>query len=72
MLQKDIIPPQVGFSQAMENLSPHVRKCLQDARGGIVIPTEPSEWKGAAGKPRRILVNNFDAAVSLDFSENKN
>lgn len=30
----------------------------------IKIPSEPLEFKAVGSKPRRILLNNFDAAVS--------
>ncbi|ROV92577.1 hypothetical protein VMCG_08955 [Cytospora schulzeri] len=58
MLQKGILPPQAGMPHSM---NPNVQKFLQDD-SSIVIPTEPTEFKGVADKPKRILVNNFDAA----------
>lgn len=61
MLQKDIIPPQAGMPH---NLNPNVGVHLQ-ANGDIVIPTEAIQFKGVAGKPKRILINNFDAAASF-------
>lgn len=60
MLQKGILPPQAGMPH---DLNPNLLQVLQ-GDSGIVIPTEPSEFKGVAGKPKRILVNNFDAAAS--------
>lgn len=30
----------------------------------VVIATKPTEFKSVDGKPKRILINNFDAAVS--------
>lgn len=59
MLQKGIVPPQVGMPHSM---NPNVQIHLQDD-SSIVIPTEAMEFKAAAGKPKRILINNFDAAV---------
>jgi hypothetical protein len=60
MLQKGILPPQAGMPHG---LNPNVLQVLQ-GDSGIVIPTEPTEFKGVADKPKRILVNNFDAAAS--------
>lgn len=60
MLQKGILPPQAGMPHSM---NPNVLKFLQDD-SSIVIPTEPTEFRGVAGKPKRILINNFDAAAS--------
>lgn len=45
-------------------MNPNVQKFLQED-SSIVIPTEPTEFKAVADKPKRILVNNFDAAASL-------
>lgn len=64
MLQKGILPPQAGMPHSM---NPNVQKFLQDD-SSIVIPTEPTEFTGAADKPKRILVNNFDAAASPLYS----
>ncbi|KAJ4287151.1 Non-reducing polyketide synthase curS2 [Kalmusia sp. IMI 367209] len=58
MLQKGILPPQAGMPHSM---NPNVLKFLQEG-SSIVIPTEPTDFKGVADKPKRILVNNFDAA----------
>ncbi|KAI3397077.1 hypothetical protein diail_11219, partial [Diaporthe ilicicola] len=58
MLQKGILPPQAGMPHSM---NPNVLKFLEDG-SSIVIPTEATEFKPVAGKPNRILVNNFDAA----------
>jgi hypothetical protein len=60
MLQKGIVPPQVGMPHG---LNPNVQVHLQD-NSSIVIPTEAIEFRGVAGKPKRILINNFDAAAS--------
>lgn len=60
MLQKGILPPQAGMPHSM---NPNVLKFLQDDNS-IMIPTEPTEFRGVAEKPKRILVNNFDAAAS--------
>ena len=61
MLQKGILPPQAGMPHG---LNPNVLQFLQ-GDSGIVIPTEPTEFKGVADKPKRILINNFDAAASF-------
>lgn len=58
MLQKGILPPQAGMPHGM---NPNVLKFLQDDTS-IIIPTEQTEFKSVADKPKRILVNNFDAA----------
>ncbi|ORY05388.1 conidial yellow pigment biosynthesis polyketide synthase [Clohesyomyces aquaticus] len=47
-----------GMPHAM---NPNVLEILGD-NSGIVIPTKPTEFKAADGKPKRILINNFDAA----------
>lgn len=60
MLQKGIIPRQAGMPHAM---NPNVLDILGD-NSGIVIPTKSTEFKAIDGKPKRILINNFDAAVS--------
>lgn len=60
MLQKGVVPPQAGMPHSM---NPNVLKFLQDD-SSIVIPTEPTGFKAATGQLNRILVNNFDAAVS--------
>ena len=44
-------------------LNPNVLQVLH-GDSGIVIPTEPTEFRGVADKPKRILVNNFDAVAS--------
>ena len=60
VLQKSILPPQAGMPHG---LNPNVLQVLQ-GDSGIVIPTKSTEFRGITGKPRRILVNNFDAAAS--------
>jgi hypothetical protein len=60
MLQKGLVPPQPGMPHSLNpNVSMHVK-----ANDSIVIPTEVQEFQSVGGNPRRILVNNFDAAVS--------
>ncbi len=63
MLQKGIIPPQAGMPHA---LNPNVLEILGDD-SSIVIPTKSTEFKAVDGKPKRILINNFDAAASPTF-----
>ena len=63
MLQKGIIPPQAGMPHAM---NPNVLEILGED-SSIIIPTKSTEFRTADGKPRRILVNNFDAAASFPF-----
>ena len=64
MLQKGIIPPQCGMPHAM---NPNVLEILGD-NSSVVIPTKSMEFKAADGKPKRILINNFDAAVRTSIS----
>ncbi|KAF2180792.1 RADS2 nonreducing polyketide synthase [Zopfia rhizophila CBS 207.26] len=57
MFQKDTIPPQAGMPHA---LNPKFRPLNE---WNITIPSEPTEYKKNQGRqPRRILLNNFDAA----------
>ncbi|RHZ45040.1 uncharacterized protein CDV56_100457 [Aspergillus thermomutatus] len=63
MLQKGIIPPQAGMPRVM---NPNVLEILGDD-SSIVISTKSTEFKAADGKPKRILINNFDAAASPPF-----
>ncbi|KAL4960754.1 uncharacterized protein BDV14DRAFT_181842 [Aspergillus stella-maris] len=56
MFQNGTIPPQAGMPHTLNpNFPP-----LQDIN--VQIPSEALEFKAAGGKPRRILLNNFDAA----------
>lgn len=61
MLQRGTIPPQAGMPHSMNR---NVLNFLQDD-SSIVIPTEPTKFRRVADKPKRILVNNFDAAASI-------
>ena len=63
MLQKGIIPPQAGMPHPM---NPNVLEILGDDCS-IVIPTTSTEFKAADATPKRILINNFDAAASPPF-----
>ncbi|KAK0384631.1 hypothetical protein NLU13_8717 [Sarocladium strictum] len=59
MFQTDTIPPQPGMPHALNPRFPS----LEEA--GIEIPAEPVPWpkpSSSLRKPRRILLNNFDAA----------
>ncbi|KAK2786783.1 polyketide synthase pks13 [Onygenales sp. PD_12] len=56
MFQKNTIPPQAGMPHTLNPNFPPLHEI------NIKIPSEPLEFKGAGGKPRRILLNNFDAA----------
>lgn len=60
MLQKGIIPPQAGMPHS---INPNVLNFLKD-NSSITIPAELVDFKSVANKPKRILVNNFDAAAS--------
>ncbi|KAL6232447.1 hypothetical protein BDW75DRAFT_247181 [Aspergillus navahoensis] len=56
MFQKDTIPPQAGMPHTLNPNFPPLHEI------NIKIPSEPLDFKAAGGKPRRILLNNFDAA----------
>lgn len=58
MFQKDIMPPQVGMPHALNKHFPP----LHDKK--IRILSKATPFRCARGKPRRVLINNFDAAVS--------
>lgn len=51
------MPPQAGMPHA---LNPNYAPLSQL---NIEIPSEAKEFKSVEHKPRRILLNNFDAAV---------
>jgi hypothetical protein len=59
MFQKNIMPPQVGMPHALNKEFPP----LEDKKIRILSKAVP--FHSAHGKPRRVLINNFDAAVSL-------
>ncbi|PKX89227.1 type I polyketide synthase [Aspergillus novofumigatus IBT 16806] len=56
MFQKGTIPPQAGMPHTLNPNFPPLHEI------NIKIPSEPLDFKAAGGKPRRILLNNFDAA----------
>lgn len=56
MFRKDVIPPQAGMPHAINPKFPP----LSDIN--IEILSEPKAFKRLQNKPRRILLNNFDAA----------
>ena len=58
VLQKETIPAQVGIPQKLGRYP-----CLEN--GQVLVPGSPVPFPGpAAGQgKRRVLVNNFDAAV---------
>lgn len=56
MLEKKIIPPQAGMPWRINPKLPR----LQDFN--VTIPSEPKDFELKGNGPRRILVNNFDAA----------
>lgn len=58
MLQKKAIPPQAGMPHALNQKFPP----LSDIN--VVIPSNLDEFTKKPNVPRRILLNNFDAAVS--------
>ncbi|KAK8134346.1 hypothetical protein PG984_006358 [Apiospora sp. TS-2023a] len=56
MFQKDTIPPQAGIPHSLNPKLPR----LEDI--GVTIPSKPIKFPSTPGKPRRILLNNFDAS----------
>lgn len=58
MFQKKTIPPQAGMPHALNPKFPP----LSDIN--VVIPSQAQDFKAEPNNPRRILLNNFDAAVS--------
>ncbi|KAK3689343.1 hypothetical protein B0T22DRAFT_461331 [Podospora appendiculata] len=56
MFKKDILPPQAGMPHALNPKFPP----LSDLN--IEILSEPKEFKKHANRPRKVLLNNFDAA----------
>jgi len=57
MFQKNMLPPQAGMPHALNKKFP----ALHDKK--IRILSEAAPFHSARGKPRRVLINNFDAAV---------
>ncbi|KAF1962477.1 ketoacyl-synt-domain-containing protein [Byssothecium circinans] len=55
ILETDIAPPQAGMPHALNPRFPPLKDI------NIEIPSEPQQFKNDS-KPRRILLNNFDAA----------
>ncbi|KAF9634982.1 LasS2 [Lasiodiplodia theobromae] len=56
MFQKDTMPPQAGMPHTLNPNFPSLSELKID------IPSESKEFKSVNQKPRRILLNNFDAA----------
>ncbi|KAF6807044.1 beta-ketoacyl synthase domain-containing protein [Colletotrichum musicola] len=56
MLNKGIVPPQAGMPQPLNS------KFASIEQSGIVIPSQPTDFSAQERGPRRILLNNFDAA----------
>ena len=56
MFQKNIIPPQAGMPHALNPRFPPLSEL------NIEIPSEPKVFNKDSHQPRRILLNNFDAA----------
>ncbi|KAH8892730.1 non-reducing polyketide synthase [Thozetella sp. PMI_491] len=56
MFQNNILPPQAGMPHALNSKYPSLPKL------NIEIPSEPKEFKAIDQRPRRVLLNNFDAA----------
>lgn len=58
MFQKNVLPPQVGMPHALNKQFPPLHE------KNIRILSKATPFHCARGKPRRVLINNFDAAVS--------
>lgn len=64
MFQKGVIPPQVGIPERLGTFA-----CLDQA--AIHIPGEPVQFsRQILGKNRKVIVNNFDAAVGPNKESN--
>lgn len=67
MFERSIIPPQAGLPNRLNPRFPPLSEL------NVEIPTAITEFKTNPGRPRRILLNNFDASVShqpmIDTSE---
>lgn len=59
MFQKHTMPPQVGMPHALNKSFPP----LEAKKIRILSKAVP--FNAVKGKPRRVLINNFDAAVSF-------
>ncbi|KAK7977951.1 beta-ketoacyl synthase domain-containing protein [Apiospora saccharicola] len=57
MFQKDTIPPQAGIPHSLTPKLPR----LEDI--GVTMPSKPMRFTSTPGKPRQILLNNFDASA---------
>lgn len=55
--QKGIMPPQVGMPHALNPRYPSLSEL------NIEIPAIPKDFGSVDQRPRRVLLNNFDAAV---------
>jgi hypothetical protein len=58
MFQKDIIPPHIGIKTQMN------RRFSPVDRESIFVPDSSRRFDPKPGGVRRILINNFNAAVS--------
>lgn len=58
MFQKDTIPPHIGIKTQMN------RRISPVDRESICVPASPLRFDPKPGGLRRILINNFNAAVS--------
>lgn len=58
MFQKNVMPPQVGMPHALNKQFPPLHE------KNIRILSKATPFHRTRGKPRRVLINNFDAAVS--------
>ncbi|GKT81875.1 LOW QUALITY PROTEIN: beta-ketoacyl synthase domain-containing protein [Colletotrichum tofieldiae] len=56
MFERSIIPPQAGLPGQLNPRFPPLSEL------NVEIPTKINEFKAASGRPRRILLNNFDAS----------
>lgn len=58
MFERSIIPPQAGLPNQLNPRFPPLSEL------NVEIPTTITDFQNAPGRPRRILLNNFDASVS--------
>lgn len=57
MFKKNSMPPQVGMPHALNPNFPPLSEM------NIIVPSQAQKFENNGDTPRRILLNNFDAAV---------
>lgn len=65
MYQNHVIPPQAGMPHPLNPSFPPLDRL------NINILSETTKFRSTPGNPRRILLNNFDAAVRLSAATSR-